>query len=59
MKTTRGVSMVNAKPLPPQEPISPKLQAWDKVRQAWVSQGKNPTVTQALLDAEYEAANTD
>jgi len=51
--------MVNAKPLPPQEPISPKLQAWDKVRQAWVSQGKNPTVTQALLDAEYEAANTD
>jgi hypothetical protein len=51
--------MATAKTLPPQEPLTPKLQAWLKVRQVWVAQGKNPEVTQALLDAEYEAANTD
>jgi hypothetical protein len=51
--------MATAKVLQPQEPLTPKLQAWLKVRQIWQSMGKYPEVTQALLDAEEEAKETD
>lgn len=50
--------MATAKAAQPTEPISARLQAWAKVREMWVTQGKYPTVTQALLDAEYVAQNT-
>lgn len=36
-----------------------KLDAWEKVRLAWKASGKPPYADQAVLDAEYEAANTD
>jgi hypothetical protein len=36
-----------------------KLQAWAAVRAAWKASGKPPFVSQAVLDAEYNAENTD
>jgi hypothetical protein len=47
-----------AKAVVPVAPLPEKLQAWAKVRAIWVAMGKNPGVTQALLDAEEKAANT-
>jgi hypothetical protein len=40
--------------------VSPeKLAAWQHVREVWKTSGKPPRLTQDVLDAEYEAANTD
>lgn len=36
-----------------------KLAAWAQVRVAWKASGKPPFLSQAVLDAEYKAENTD
>ena len=40
-------------------PSPEKIAAWEQVLKVWKAMGKSPRVTQELLDAEYEAANTD
>ena len=61
---TQWERSVATKPTPPREPVSQepetaKLKAWKHVREVWKASGKIPHVTDALLEAEYEAANTD
>jgi hypothetical protein len=40
-------------------PSKEKLAAWAQVRDAWKTSGKPPSVTDAVLEAEYKAENTD
>lgn len=40
-------------------PSKAKLAAWAAVRAAWKASGKPPFLSEAVLDAEYKAENTD
>lgn len=49
--------MASVSSLPAPSPA--KLAAWAKVRAVWVAMKKNAYVSPELLDAEWEAKNTD